>query len=140
MNAIYYIEIEGQQYGPYELETLKGYGLSANTLVLKEGHEEWKYATEYPELADSIVISNIFNTNFYYKQDEQIFGPFSVYELGVLDIKSDTLLGINNTSDWRIASSVENLMDALQLLKELQEEETNKLKMLLEAEVMFRGS
>lgn len=136
MNAIYYIEIEGQQYGPYELETLKGYGLSANTLVLKEGHEEWKYATEYPELADSIVISNIFNTNFYYKQDEQIFGPFSVYELGVLDIKSDTLLGINNTSDWRIASSVENLMDALQLLKELQEEETNKLKMLLEAEVM----
>ncbi len=147
MNTIYYIELEGQQYGPYELEQVKEFGLFADTLVLIEGSEDWKHASEYPELADWVVANNtivlqetnvdqsdIFNTNYYYRQGEQIFGPFSVYELGALDIESGTPLGINNTSVWQTAGSVENLMDALQLLKEMQEEEANKLKLRLEAE------
>lgn len=147
MNTLYYIELDEQQYGPYELEQVKEFGLFTDTLVLKEGDEDWKHAAEYPELADWVVAKNtavpqetvntqsdIFNTNYYYRNGEQIYGPFSVYELGALDIESNTLLGINNYTDWQTAGSIENLMDALQLLKEMQEEETHKLKVRLDAE------
>ena len=148
MNQLYYIELEGQQYGPYSLDQVKEFKLMPDTLVLMGGSEEWKPASQFTELEGFLSVqssvnispqqipssSDIFNTNFFYREEDQVYGPFSVYELGALDINENTLLGINNTSDWQSAGSVENLMNALQIMKELQEEEAEKLKNLLEEE------
>ncbi len=169
MNTRYFIEMDGLQYGPYELSQVKEFAISADTPILIEGSETWKSASEYSELSNYFITENlnnaisanlyssninttnigaeninsetnpqipdIFSTNFYYRIEEQLYGPFSVYELSeLLDINSETILGINNTNDWCRAGSIENLMEALQLLKEVQEEKELQLKGQLEAE------
>ena len=131
MNTLYYIELDGQQYGAYTLEQVKQFGVFADTLVLAEGGEEWKSAREYPELlgcyqentitADTL---DIFNINYYYKdENEQLYGPLSIVELAYLDINESTPLGINSTENWHYASEIENLTNMLVRLAELDKEE-----------------
>jgi DNA helicase HerA-like ATPase len=131
MNPLYYIELDKQQYGPYELEQVRDFGLFANTLVLVQGDEEWKAAGEYPELvgycqenAAAAAALDIFNINYYHKDEAgQMYGPLSIVELAYLDINESTLLGINSTEDWHYASEIENLTDTLTRLAELDKEE-----------------
>lgn len=53
----YYIEFDGQQYGPYNLEQVKNFGLFADTLVcVPDEDEEWRPAIDFPELSDYITI------------------------------------------------------------------------------------
>ena len=130
MNNLYYIELDDQQYGPYELEQVKQFGLLADTLVLVEGGEEWKPASEYPELesyCQTITTSSeldIFNANYYYKdENEQLYGPFSLLELSYLDINENTLLGIDSTDNLHYASEIEGLTNMLASLSDLDKEE-----------------
>jgi hypothetical protein len=131
MNTLYYIEHDGQQYGPYELEQVKEFRVFADTLVLVEGGEEWKTASEYPELAGYYQESastpgalDIFNINYYYKdENEQLYGPLSIVELAYLDVRENTLLGINSTDNWYYASEIEELTNTLKRLAELDKEE-----------------
>ena len=142
MNKNYYIELDGQQYGPYELEQMKDFLLFSDTLVcVPEENEEWRVATDFPELFELISTSeslqdessedivspsaiNIFNTNYYYKNEEdQLYGPFSLLELIILDINENTLLGINNTENWHFAYEIEGLLDTLSYFSALEKEE-----------------
>ncbi|MDR1552042.1 MAG: GYF domain-containing protein [Prevotellaceae bacterium] len=133
MTQHYYIELDGQQYGPYELEHVKEFGLFADTLVLVHGGEEWKSASEYPELAGYIseesdvtpaTAIDIFNINYYYKDgDGQLYGPLSIVELVYLDINENTLLGINGAENLHYASEIEGLVETLARLAELDKEE-----------------
>ena len=130
MNQLYYIELDSQQYGPYELEQVKEFGLFADTLVLVEGGEEWKTANEYPELAEccqeiAAVLDtlDIFNINYYYEDENgQLYGPLSIVELAYLDVAENTLLGINSMKNRHFASEIEGLVDILTRLSELDKE------------------
>jgi hypothetical protein len=130
MNLLYYIELDEQQYGPYELKQVKELGLLADTLVLAQGCEEWKPAASFPELANCFVataipsVVDIENINYYYKDvNGQLYGPFSIAELAYLDINKNTLLSINNMDNWHYASEIEGLLETLPRLAGLEEEE-----------------
>jgi hypothetical protein len=151
MDRLYYIELDGQPYGPYELEQVKEFGLFADTLVLLHGSEEWLPATNFPELAGFIAMpepelepeqvvnpttSDIYNMTYYYKENEQLYGPLSLLELVYLDVREDTVLGINSAENWHYASEIENLLDTLGCLADLEKEgyetELHKIKERLE--------
>ncbi|MDR2823956.1 MAG: GYF domain-containing protein [Prevotellaceae bacterium] len=130
MTQLYYIGLNGQQYGPYELEQVKNFGLLADTLVFVEGGHEWKAASEYPELAGCYQENaaagalDIFNINYYYKDEiGELYGPFSIVELAYLDITETTLLGINSAENLHYASEIEGLVETLARLAELDKEE-----------------
>ena len=135
MDKLYYIELDGQPYGPYDLETVKGVGLFADTLVLTDEIVGWKPATDYPELAEYIDLMeqtenpisdeplDIFNVNYYYKENDQLYGPLSLLELVYLDINGNTPLGINSAENWHSAGEIENLMDTITRLSALEKEE-----------------
>ena len=135
MDRLYYIKLDEQQQGPYKLEQVKNFGLFADTLICVSGEdEEWKPAINFPELADCISTPesdnvenlesiDIFNTNYYYKEDNQLYGPFSLLELVFLDIQEDTLLGVNSTENWHFASEIDGLLNILSGLSDLEREE-----------------
>ncbi len=47
----YYMAINGEQLGPFELGELLGAGLTQSTLVWCEGMPQWQPASQIPELA-----------------------------------------------------------------------------------------
>ena len=46
----YYMHIGGQQVGPYEENELPSHGLTASTMVWREGMPDWVVASQVPEL------------------------------------------------------------------------------------------
>ena len=46
----YYMHIGGQQVGPYEENELPSHGLTASTMVWREGMPDWVAASQVPEL------------------------------------------------------------------------------------------
>ena len=47
----YYMHIGGQQVGPYEENELPSHGLTASTMVWREGMPDWVVASQVPELS-----------------------------------------------------------------------------------------
>ena len=47
----YYMHIGGQQVGPYEENELPSHGLTASTMVWREGMPDWVAASQVPELS-----------------------------------------------------------------------------------------
>ncbi len=129
MNTLYYIQLDGQQYGAYTLEQVRQFGIFADTLVFTNELDGWKPASEYPELTEYIADStadeplDIFNINYYYKENEQLYGPLSLLELVYLNINANTPLGINSTENWHSVSEIDNLMDTITRLSVLEKEE-----------------
>ncbi len=64
---------------------------------------------------------DLFDIEYYYREGNQLYGPFSISELVHLDIQPNTLLGINNTTNWQQASDIPNLLNTLQLMTKLEE-------------------
>ena len=62
-----------------------------------------------------------FSITYYYREDGQLYGPFTIHELAYLDIRADTPLGINGVDNWCQAREIDNLLDTLSLLSRLQE-------------------
>lgn len=55
MDDLYYIEFEGQQYGPYDISTVRGLPLSPSTLIKAGAYGDWREAASYPEIAPYIT-------------------------------------------------------------------------------------
>ena len=47
----YYMHIGGQQLGPFEESELLSHGLTASTMVWREGMPDWEAASQVPELS-----------------------------------------------------------------------------------------
>lgn len=79
-NIIY----NGQPVGPMTTEQLKAYGLTSNTMVKKEGTEQWVPAFNYPELMTLIQEgrANGFSST---GKDKTIAGILAIF-LGYLGI------------------------------------------------------
>lgn len=66
MEELYYIEFEGQQYGPYDISTVRGFPLSPSTLIKAGAYGDWREAASYPEIASYITTdgSNVSDADY----------------------------------------------------------------------------
>ncbi len=55
MEYYYYVDASRKQAGPYELEALVAQGITPQTLVWKQGMENWAPAAEVPEVAAALA-------------------------------------------------------------------------------------
>lgn len=125
MNTHYFVELDGQQFGPYELEQMKAFGLMPNVQVYSTLSEEWAPVESYPELVDFIAHDDnsnddvdIYNSTYYLRLGEDNYGPYSLPELSFLDIEANSLLSIDNMNSWLQASEIKGLLSAIDLLAE----------------------
>lgn len=125
MNTHYFVELDGQQFGPYELEQMKTFGLMPNVQVYSTLSEEWAPVESYPELVDFIAHDDnsnddvdIYNAKYYLRLGEDNYGPYSLPELSFLDIEANSLLSIDNMNSWLHASEINGLLSAIDLLAE----------------------
>lgn len=125
MNTHYFVELDGQQFGPYELEQMKTFGLMPNVQVYSTLSEEWAPVESYPELVDFIAHDDdsnddvdIYNATYYLRLGEDNYGPYSLPELSFLDIEANSLLSIDNMNSWLHASEIKGLLSAIDLLAE----------------------
>lgn len=123
MNTHYFVELDGQQFGPYELEEMKTFGLMPDVQVYSTLSEEWASVESYPELVDYIAhgdASNdevdIYNATYYLRVGEDYYGPYSLPELSFLDIEASSLLSIDNMASWLHASEIKGLLSAIDFL------------------------
>lgn len=123
MNTHYFVELDGQQFGPYELEQMKTFGLMPNVQVYSTLSEEWAPVESYPELVDYIAhddTSNddvdIYTATYYLRLGEDNYGPYSLPELSFLDVEANSLLSIDNMNSWLLASEIKGLLSAIDLL------------------------
>lgn len=125
MNTHYFVELDGQQFGPYELEQMKTFGLMPNVQVYSTLLEEWAPVESYPELVDFIAHDDnsnddvdIYNATYYLRLGEDNYGPYSLPELSFLDIEANSLLSIDSMNSWLHASEIKGLLSAIDLLAE----------------------
>ena len=125
MNTHYFVELDGQQFGPYELEQMKTFGLMSNVQVYSTLSEEWAPVESYTELVDFIAHDDnsnddvdIYNATYYLRLGEDNYGPYSLPELSFLDIEANSLLSIDNMNSWLHASEINGLLSAIDLLAE----------------------
>lgn len=125
MNTHYFVELDGQQFGPYELEQMKTFGLMPNVQVYSTLSEEWAPVESYPELVDFIAhddnsndVVDIYNATYYLRLGEDNYGPYSLPELSFLDIEANSLLSIDSMNRWLHASEIKGLLSAIDLLAE----------------------
>lgn len=125
MNTHYFVELDGQQFGPYELEQMKTFGLMPNVQVYSTLSEEWAPVESYPELVDFIAHDDnsnddvdIYNATYYLRLGEDNYGPYSLPELSFLDIEANSLLSIDSMNRWLHASEIKGLLSAIDLLAE----------------------
>ena len=147
MDIHYYLDLDGQQFGPYELDQIKSFGLLPNVPVYSTLSKEWAQADSYPELRDSLhemsevrdcVDIDVYNATYYLRLDGSDYGPLSLSELTYLDITSDSLLSVDDMNSWKPACEIKDLLQTLNSLTEnpdgfmdrivRQEAEISKLK------------
>lgn len=116
MDTYYYVKLDGQQYGPYELEKIQSFELLPDILVFSTSIGQWNPASTYPELVGFLSV-NIDNAQYYLQLDGQIYGPFSLVELSFLDIKENSILSMNNIQDWQPAYTIPGLLSTLKSLQ-----------------------
>lgn len=123
METHYFVELDGQQFGPYDLDQIRGIELLPDVLVYSTLTEEWCTADSYPELLDYLSFNiksetfDIYNALYYLKIGEEIYGPLSLSELSFLDIDATSILSIDNMSSWQTADSIPGLLSTLSQLK-----------------------
>lgn len=141
MDELYYVEFEGEQYGPYDISTVRGFPLSPSTLIKAGAYGAWREASSYPEIASYIstahsvaddeectpdgadnprsglprCLNDLFSANYYYRDDSGVYGPFSIVELAHLYPEADSSIGIDGYGDdcWYRAKEIDGLLDVL---------------------------
>ena len=123
MDTQYYVDLDGQEFGPYDLEQMQAFGLMPNIKVYSTSTKEWASAISYPELIDYITSDSVSNTDvdlynrtYYLRLEEGIYGPYSLPEFAFLDIVPESVVSIDNMQNWQVASEIEGLLPALDLL------------------------
>lgn len=121
MKSLYCIQIGAVQYGPYTIDQMKNFELSASTCVYATNTKEWKIALCYPELLNSLKDDssnvgelNIRNSTYYFSEEGNIYGPLSFSDLLLLDINNDTFLSINTTNNWHRARNLGYLVQIIE--------------------------
>ena len=118
----YLVLLENEEYGPYGIDTMREMQLMTDTLVrhLQSGGE-FRPAYTYPELRDYLLeVDNHQHINtridlatisYFYREDGNMYGPLSLWELSILDVDEDTELSIDNMQSWLSAKEIPGLIE-----------------------------
>ena len=60
---------------------------------------------------------DIFNAMYYYRENNQVYGPLTIEDLAVLDIQANTPLAVNNSNNWKYAGDIPDLIDTLRYVR-----------------------
>lgn len=128
MKYFFYSKNE-QQFGPFTLDEIKGKGIKRNTLVWTEGLKHWVIADEINELREVLIseppplpVDNKASHNaeniriikhYFYSEDDQYFGPFTLNEIKDKRIKKSTLVWTDGLSSWTIADKIDEFKEFL---------------------------
>lgn len=128
MSSYFYSEND-EQLGPVTIEDLKTKNINRNTLVWKEGMENWQKASEVKELASLFASvppplpkkkkeastpppiseskANLSAKRFYYVDSKnEKHGPYTIEEMSKIGLPPANLIQEENTDNWQAISSV----------------------------------
>ena len=128
MNSYFYSEND-KQIGPVTFEDLKTKNINRNTMVWKEGMDNWQKAGEVKELASLFASvppplpqkekevspppliseekTNLSSKRFYYVDSKnEKHGPYTVEEISKIELPPENLVQEENKDDWQAISSV----------------------------------
>ncbi|MDR0413874.1 MAG: DUF4339 domain-containing protein [Prevotellaceae bacterium] len=60
---------------------------------------------------------DIFTATYYYRENNQLYGPLTIEELAVMDIRENTPLAVNNPNNWKYAGDIPDLMNTLRYVQ-----------------------
>ena len=140
-NNTYLVYLDNEQYGPYSLRSMREMMLLADTLVKKLPDGDFIPASSYPELIDYLMVEeqknnynsqeqnntqqsqqnqqslstnfNLDTASFFYKENGDMFGPYSIWELSLLDLVEDSELSIDNMQTWTTAKNIPGLLEMI---------------------------
>lgn len=117
--TLYYVKMDADVYGPYGVDSVRGFHLLPDIEVLSDQTNEWRQAREYPELRDALdlsleqaypaprteaaptpVTSFDQNTEFYIRRGASSYGPYSLTDLVGLRLPDETALSLDGMNTW----------------------------------------
>ena len=129
----YLVFLDNEQYGPYDLLTMREMMLMTDTMVKKLPDGVFMPASSYPELKEYLMVEEPQHTqqpqqsqegsyanfdldraSFYYRDKGDMFGPYSIWELSILDITENSELSIDNMVSWTTAKNIPGLIETIQ--------------------------
>ncbi len=121
MENQYYIISSGQRLGPFNMETLRNMNLDPQTLVWRQGLEDWKKAADLPELEPIFIPDDSAFGAYAQEAPEPFFAMIGGQRIGPADpttliasgLNADTPVWRQGMTDWLPASSQPELMAAL---------------------------
>lgn len=121
MDINYIVEVDGQSYGPYDLNGVRQVGLFRDTKVkYSTAGTEWRNAEDFPELrnflSEEIVEEptlDLYQVQYYYKEGEGVYGPLSIIELSYMNVCPSSLVSIDGGHTFVFASEISGLLDLL---------------------------
>ncbi|MDR0542604.1 MAG: DUF4339 domain-containing protein [Dysgonamonadaceae bacterium] len=60
---------------------------------------------------------DIFTATYYYRENNQLYGPLTIEDLAVMDIRANTALAVNNPNNWKYAGDIPDLMETLRYVQ-----------------------
>ncbi|MDR2823953.1 MAG: DUF4339 domain-containing protein [Prevotellaceae bacterium] len=60
---------------------------------------------------------DIFTATYYYRENNQLYGPLSIEELAVMDIRDNTPLAVNTPNNWKYAGDIPDLMGTIRYVQ-----------------------
>lgn len=125
MNVVYYVKLEGQVFGPYLLEQIRALELLPDIEVFSTLTQEWKSASEYGELGDTlqsvegaVEAFDLYAASYYLSLNGEKYGPLSLSDLSFLEIVPSSVLSIDEMRSWRNAESIPGLIELLAQLSQ----------------------
>ena len=121
MDINYIVEVDGQSYGPYDLNGVRQVGLFRDTKVkYSTAGAEWRNAEDFPELrsflSEEIVEEpalDLYQVQYYYKEGEGVYGPLSIIELSYMNVCPSSLVSLDGGHTFVFASEISGLLDLL---------------------------
>lgn len=109
----YYIIIDGQPAGPFDLATLATQGLTLQSTVWCEGMPDWAPASTVPELVDYLNAQISSDTaaapEWYLAVNGNHTGPYTAAELRNLGVTPTSMVWRQGMSNWQPISAVAEL-------------------------------
>lgn len=62
-------------------------------------------------------VIDIFTATYYYRENNQIYGPLTIEELAIIDIRENTPLAVNNPNNWKYAGDIPDLTETLRYVR-----------------------
>ena len=133
----YIVNLDGQDYGPYDLAGIREMNLPEDTMIKRNGIDsDWKIASELPELEGFLekIDEEVSNQNnnidwlsqeYYYKNDDGTYGPYSIIELSLLVQDQNEFVSIGNASNFH---PIEHYPELFEIVKQLADDHSEEIE------------